>query len=766
VRAAIRRPYHFCARPRPNHIDALVIPFCGTLSHRTQPLEDEMNRTSLLIGVCLAAITAVACSGSSKKLDLGGQCVQNSDCNNPLSCKFATCHQQCTQSRDCSAGMRCVIVDGSGICQTAAESVCGAKCVAPMVCNPVDNSCRGACTTSANCLTSQTCVGTFCVDNTELANKDGSAGAGVGVACTLTSDCGSSLLCKFGTCHQACTSSTDCAGGGRCVTANGVAVCQLPTESACSASRTCAAGLACRAVDSTCRSACSISSNCLNGQTCEGTVCVEISENIPGNDGSAGAGGAGGRADAGAAGAGGAGGRVDAAAAGAGGGSLGGSDAGVDVPVTSPGDAAGSDGSGGTAGTAGGSTGGSAGRTGSGGQTGNSCPSPQTQFGFIAEGDSNSNFQSGLGVRTADELLIFNGYLGPDPSPAADAGSPSKVSYVYVQAFDPGSGESKGPAIPFFKAANAPFNGSNVMLNAAAIAPSGEIILLYFMQADAVNIATFAAFLSKSTTDAGVGGLQVGRIVQVEVSTLGGQPDCIWSVASKAFVCSWQYQTSGGWPVKVRKFLPDGRSAGGDTDNVPTDTPSSTTRNYGEVGVSGNLFGVAYTGWADGLPKLTVMDKLGNQVGSYVELNPGASAWVTVAGTSAGFVTFYDQAGVAATLVPVDSSGKVAATSADAGVVLQGFHFSGTKAASAGRAINDDVGGMGGVGLALLYNDGVAFAYVSADGLTHVGPGTVISHSRATGDYMNITNFAGSFGVSLYSANAHSTQMAATGCTP
>ncbi|HEX7597834.1 MAG TPA: hypothetical protein VF518_06440 [Polyangia bacterium] len=139
-----------------------------------------MNRSSLLISTFLAAITAVSCSGSSKKLDLGGQCVQNSDCNNPLACKFATCHQQCTESRDCSAGMRCVIVDGSGVCQTPAESVCGDKCVSPMVCNTVDNTCRGACTTSANCLNGQTCAGTFCVDNTELANKDGSAGAGGG----------------------------------------------------------------------------------------------------------------------------------------------------------------------------------------------------------------------------------------------------------------------------------------------------------------------------------------------------------------------------------------------------------------------------------------------------------------------------------------------------------------------------------------------------------------------------------------------------------
>jgi hypothetical protein len=442
------------------------------------------------------------------------------------------------------------------------------------------------------------------------------------------------------------------------------------------------------------------------------------------------------------------------------GGSSGGSDAGIDAPVTSPGDAAaGSDGSGGTAGTA---AGGAGGRSGSGGQTGNSCPSPQTQFGFVAQGDSNPNFVSGLGVRTADELLIFNGYLGPDPMPAAaDAASSSQVYYVYVQAFDPATGQSKGPARPFFKAGDS--NTNAISLETAAIDPTGEIILLYYVP----SIGTSAAFLSKSTTDAGVGGLQVGRIVQVEVAQLGSTPDCIWSVASKAFVCSWRYAASdGSWPVKVRKFLPDGRSAGGDTDEVPSDSANSFVKSYGEVGVSGNLFGVGYISYVDTAPRLTVMDKLGNQVGSTVGLlqPPVNSGWVTVAGTSAGFVTFYDQAGVAETLVPVDSSGNVAATGADAGV-LPGFHFTGTKAANTGRAINDDVGGVGGVGLALLYDDSVAFAYVSADGLTHVGPGTVISHSRGGGDYINITNFAGSFGVSLYSTAAHSTQMAATGCT-
>jgi hypothetical protein len=722
-------------------------------------MEDEMNRTSLRISTCLLAIVAASCSASSKKIDLGGHCVQNSDCNNPLACKFQACHQQCVQSRDCPIGQQCVAADdGSGVCQTQAEAACGAAnglaCGSPLVC--VNSTCVNVCTSIGTCtLPHQTCIGgAVCVDNTALAS-DG------GTACALNSDCANPLVCQMGSCRQECTSSASCASGGHCVIVDGVPVCLTPQESAaCGGGGICASPLVCNPVDNTCRAACT--SGCLGSQTCVGTVCVDNTElaGNPGYDGSAGAGGG-----------------ADAGSAGAGGGSSGGSDAGVDVPVTSPGDAAAGSGgsggsaggatsSGGVAGAAGSPTGGAGGRAGSGGQTGSSCPSPQTQFGFIAQGDSNSNFQSGLGVRTADELLIFNGYLGPDPMPTADAGSPPDAHYVYVQAFDPATGQSKGPARPFFKAGDFPTN-RDIALETAAIAPTGEIILLFYIAGSGGVTGMSAAFLSKSITDAGVGGLQVGRIVQVEVAQLGSQPDCIWSVASKAFVCSWRYGTSNGnWPVKVRKFLPDGRSAGGDTDEVPTDRPDNLTRSYGEVGASGNLFGVGYIGYSDIFPRLTVMDKLGNQVGSTIELQQTANSnWVTVAGTSAGFVTFCDQAGVAETLVPVDSSGNVAAaTGADAGV-LSGFHFTGTKPANTGRAINDDVGGVGGVGLALFYDDGVAFAYVNADGLTHVGPGTAIPHSYSTGDYINITNFAGSFGVSLYSAAAHSTQMAATGCT-
>jgi hypothetical protein len=83
-----------------------------------------------------------------------------------------------------------------------------------------------------------------------------------------------------------------------------------------------------------------------------------------------------------------------------------------------------------------------------------------------------------------------------------------------------------------------------------------------------------------------------------------------------------------------------------------------------------------------------------------------------------------------------------------------------------GHAINDDTGGIGGVGVALLYTNGVSFAYIDADGATHFGPSSILAHTYAAGDQVNMTNFGGSFGLSLYSAATQSTQIAASGCSP
>ena len=215
----------------------------------------------------------------------------DSDCNSPLACKFATCHQQCAQSRECPTGQQCVAAeDGKGVCQTPAEAPCGANgkaCNSPLVC--VNNACVNACISGPCPLATQTCIGgTYCLD-TQVAGNDGSVGAGVGGACILNSDCASSLLCKFGSCRPACTSSLDCANGGRCVTVDGVAVCQMQEEAGCGPANPCALPLVCRTVDNTCRNACTSSGYCLSGQTCVGTVCVDNAE-LAGNDGSVGAG--------------------------------------------------------------------------------------------------------------------------------------------------------------------------------------------------------------------------------------------------------------------------------------------------------------------------------------------------------------------------------------------------------------------------------------------------------------------------------------------
>jgi len=117
----------------------------------------------------------------------------------------------------------------------------------------------------------------------------------LGGSCTLNSDCTSPLLCKLGSCRKACVTSVDCDNGGRCVTVDGVAVCQTQAEAVCGANQTCAAGLTCRTVDNTCRSPCTAAGGCLLvDQTCTGGLCVNTSDLTggPGNDGSVGAGGA------------------------------------------------------------------------------------------------------------------------------------------------------------------------------------------------------------------------------------------------------------------------------------------------------------------------------------------------------------------------------------------------------------------------------------------------------------------------------------------
>ena len=577
----------------------------------------------------------------------------------------------------------------------------------------------------------------------------------VGTPCVLNSDCNNPLSCTYGKCHEGCRSTGDCQPGQECTKVSGLGVCLLPAEATCTvANPVCGTSLVC-AADLHCRSTCAnAATDCMASQVCVSGVCADQADLVNGQLPQKGP-----VIDGG----------VDSQP------STTVPDAPADVNSSVAPEVS-ATGTGGVSGTDGSSApdGGAAG-TGGKGDSGTDAPAivqicPQTQFGFVAEGDANPNFVSGLGLRTATQLLIFNGYHGSDPTVFPDAGSAAAttVNYVYVQAFDPISGKSLGPAQPLF-AANAS-DGYSLTLQAAAISPGGQIALIY----QSGGLGMGAAFLDTLPADASTAAVkyQVNHLVPLEVSQLGSQPQAIWSAVYGAFVFSWRYYGGGSsWPIKVRKFLSDGRSAGGDTDSVPTTVSNNDTSGsygFGNVAASRTLFGVAYIASGTNYPYLTVLDALGNQVGATLPLqpSPAGSMWVAAGGTNAGFITFYDQGGVGASLVPVAGDGTVPAvqSSIDAGV-LPNFHFSGTKAAVYARALNDDVGGAGGVGLAILYGDGVAFAYVNADGLTHVGPASVMAHTYDSGgDYLNISNFAGSFAVSLYSHGEHKTRVAASSC--
>ncbi len=561
-----------------------------------------------------------------------------------------------------------------------------------------------------------------------------SSGAAVAGNCSINSDCDSPRVPRSLACHSECAESLDCPSGERCVSSTTGGVCQLSHVSTCTAGSLCQGGQVCGS-DQQCRVECSTTVSCIKGDYCLTTGAAGACYSASNSDDQPTL--------------------IMAGILAADGASI--SDASV-VMVSPDGSVGpGPDGSSG-----GGPDGGSPDAGGESSVMANSCPNAQTQFGSTAQGDSNPNFVSGVGVRGPKDLFIFDSYNGPDP--VGDAGT---VNSIYVQAFDPVTAISRGPAkplIPLPSVAPYPY----VVLQAAAIAPTGQIALLYTTEGNGTNVNLTAVFLGEST-DAGAGAaaLQVGRTVQLDVSTISSQPAAIWSVAAGAFVFSWQYGGLNEF-VKIQKFLPDGQSAGAGTDSLPTtqvgDNTGSTGNGY--VAASGAYYGVPYRVCGGGSGYMTILDSVGNEVGHTFFLRPEVGNWTTAGGTPAGFVTLYDTSGIGETFVPVSADGGVPAAQTDGGLdaALPGFHFSGAKAANNARALNDDVGGQLGVGVAILYSDGVAFAYVNADGLTHVGPNDLFAHTYVSGDFVNITNYGGSFGVSLYASATLSTQMAASGC--
>ena len=595
--------------------------------------------------------------------------------------------------------------------------------------------------------------------------------------CSLNSDCAKlstpGLVCALGYCVKPCNISSDCPTGQRCIVLTSTAdagadsgtgsggadadvaqgtACQAPELATCNYNSMCKAPLVCSS-DHQCRDMCETNADCPGMGTGAGAqVCTSITHlcadpavdkdyNSTINDFVV-------------------------------------NDAGMGIPQ---GGNTGTGGSGtghGGHGGAGGSTGGIAGMDG----TVTSCPTkPQTNFAYYAQGDSNLHFTSGVGVRTADQLIIFSGYSGPPPvgfdggvasvDAGADGGVPS-VNLVYVQAFDPVTGTKTGPAAPLFQAAD----GKTFGVLDVSIAPTGEIVLLHAsnQRAQSANEDTlYASFFSPTSAGAPV---HLVRTLQIESAQLG-DPHVTWSAPGQgAFALSWKYLTSA-WVSAVKKFRPNGTQAGGDTTVVPSPPGGQFDPNNADdthVGTSGNLLGVASASplFDFSYSYLTVLDGNGNQVGGLLRLNDigNAPAWVTIGGTATGFVTLfrYGNTGYETFAKTSGDAGVLPPAAVDGGDAgpppLPGFTFSTTS--SHAQAINDDTGGAHGVGVVLLDSDGANMVYVNADGVTHQLIGGVVS--SATGAEVAITNYQGSFGVSLYSSSAtnHSTQLVSSVCSP
>jgi hypothetical protein len=473
---------------------------------------------------------------------------------------------------------------------------------------------------------------------------------------------------------------------------------------------------------------------------------------------------------------------VDAAVANPGdsgaGGSLGGGDAGVDAPVGSPEDSG--TGAGGTGGSSGGAGGSSKRDAGIAGASGNLCTPGQapTNFGNVATSDSNPSYTSGVGLLTATEFLIFNGYVGPDATDGgvADGATATLVNRIDVQHFDPITGKSKGSATPLLTAGG---NGTGLYINGADIAPTGEIAIIYSVYSVQGNSAwgMFLTFLDKNlapkkTTQFvawGYAPSSNAHTASSYVKWLNGE-----------FVASAIVYSADSNPshvnIKLGKFGVDGSNAG-TINAIPTDDPSSLAldsvppgpayEGEGEIAFSGGLFAIPYFSVkATGNPPyLAIVDALGAQVGSPLPLPSAATNFVAVAGTLQGFVTLYNGTSASGTTSLVATYVSHSA-SGDAGVPVGATH-----AFSGGAAFNLYWGTCGssdgtGAGFAVLYDGSVSFLYFGEDGSPRGSPQTVLYQMNRTsvGDQVQVTNFGGTFAVSLYSTIEHLTRVVASTC--
>jgi hypothetical protein len=109
------------------------------------------------------------------------------------------------------------------------------------------------------------------------AAADGGAPAdpgGLGMPCTVASDCESDLTCTLGACRTGCRTDADCPRGVLCSGTTPPYGCSLPAELECASAADCPTSLVC-GPDGKCRVGCEVSDDCpRNDHGCRTGTCV------------------------------------------------------------------------------------------------------------------------------------------------------------------------------------------------------------------------------------------------------------------------------------------------------------------------------------------------------------------------------------------------------------------------------------------------------------------------------------------------------------
>lgn len=170
----------------------------------------------------LAACALLAACSERPDFTPGTECELNTECAAPLVCRLGRCRVECRARRDCAAGLECVRDDrGLGVCQLREETECerNSDCPDPLVCR--FGSCTNACVDDRDCISGARCVaspdgGRACRDQAEEQ-------------CERNSDCPEPYICAADEhCREECREDRDCRDGNVCLVGVDPPVCGPP----------------------------------------------------------------------------------------------------------------------------------------------------------------------------------------------------------------------------------------------------------------------------------------------------------------------------------------------------------------------------------------------------------------------------------------------------------------------------------------------------------------------------------------------------------